>query len=246
MSVVYHQQPIIDLKSRNIIAYELLLRDLTGLSIMEVNLRPELFVQHMALLVEAKAKYIKTILSRNPESAIFLNFTPNQIATESFCDAIMIFKDADIPLHQIAIEVTEHSEVLRSGSVLRNLKIAKAEGLMVAIDDYGSGYSSPMSIIRAEPDIVKLDRAFLQEALVQSKEVGFHIGRRVLSRIISFLKDLGVKVVVEGIENQRQLEFVTEAGADLGQGFFLGKPSDITSTKTNVIKDAFWVSQQAV
>lgn len=88
---------------------------------------------------------------------------------------------------------------------------------MVAIDDYGSGYSSPMSIIRAEPDIVKLGREFLQEALVQSQEVGFHIGRRVLSQIIRFLNDLGVKVVVGGIEDQRQLEFVTEAGADLAK-----------------------------
>lgn len=246
MSVVYHQQPIVDLKSHNVIAYELLLRDLIGLSIMEVNLRPELFVKHMALLVEAKAKYIKTILNRSPESAIFINFTPSQIATESFLDAIMIFKDAGIPLYQIAIEVTEHSEVLRNGTVLRNLRAAKGEGLMVAIDDYGSGYSSPMSIVRSEPDIVKLDRAFLQEAMLQSKEAGVHIGRRVLSRSIRFLKDLGVKVVVEGIETQRQLEFVTEAGADLGQGFFLGKPIDIASTKADVIKNTFWVSQQAV
>lgn len=91
-------------------------------------------------------------------------------------------------------------------------------GYRIAIDDFGSRHANLDRLWQLEPDIVKLDRALIAQAVTSPKL------RRALPRLVELLHDLETVVVIEGIETAEQKQLAQDAGADLLQGFHLGEP----------------------
>lgn len=145
-----------------------------------------------------------------------------------FQDIAQAISEHDVPPAAIEIELTETGLMENNKATRLELSRLKDLGIRLAIDDFGTGFSS-MAYLRDFPvDTLKIDRSFLAGI------GGDHTADVILHNMVSLAKTLKLEVVVEGIENQQQLEFVKELQCDQGQGFKFGKPLDVESA-TNLL-----------
>jgi EAL domain-containing protein (putative c-di-GMP-specific phosphodiesterase class I) len=94
-------------------------------------------------------------------------------------------------------------------------------GIHVAIDDFGSGYSSLSYIVRLPIDSIKIDKSFVQN-IGSSKEA-----KTIVSTIITLCKTLKLKVIAEGIESRMELDYLKSNNCDIGQGYYFSRPVSI-------------------
>ena len=147
-----------------------------------------------------------------------INVSPAQLARRSFATTVANqLHLRGINPSQICIEVTEG--VFADAAAVTTLEEIRALGMLVAVDDFGIGHSSLSSLRRLPVDIVKLDRSFLpkQDADLASDQA-------FLRAIVALAHTTGLRVVVEGVETQAQLDAVVRAGVDAIQGFLMGHP----------------------
>jgi diguanylate cyclase (GGDEF)-like protein/prepilin-type processing-associated H-X9-DG protein len=116
------------------------------------------------------------------------------------------------------LEITEHAAMKDIESSTALLEKMKALGVSIAMDDFGTGYSSLSYLRRLPIDTVKLDRSFVHEIPDNTGDV------LIAQAIIAMTKSLNMELVVEGIDNQQQLEFFRQEGCRLVQGFLFSKP----------------------
>ena len=118
---------------------------------------------------------------------------------------------------RFVVEITESAILPESVRIRGQLAEIRTMGVKVAVDDFGSGYSSIAYLDWIPADVVKLDRRFL---------LGDLDARRLslLTATVGLVRSVGALALVEGVETQEQLEIVRAAGADLAQGYFFGRP----------------------
>ena len=104
--------------------------------------------------------------------------------------------------------------------VVRALKKLKANGVRIALDDFGTGHSSFLYLKNFAVDELKIDREFIKNLAVGSKE------EMILESIIQLAIKLGLVVTAEGVETEAQAEILTRLGCEQLQGFLLGLPVD--------------------
>ena len=90
---------------------------------------------------------------------------------------------------------------------------------MVALDDLGAGHSSLTYLDALRPDVVKLDRELISGIDSDPSR------QRLVGALIDYAHELDVRVVAEGIETEAELAVIADLGADLGQGWYLGRPA---------------------
>lgn len=118
---------------------------------------------------------------------------------------------------RLVIEMTETQPLV--GAAIERLKMIRALGCRVAIDDFGVGFATPATLLRVSTDIVKIDASF-----VRDNRPG-RDGRDSLYHMVGFASCIAPVVVVEGIETQAQFEAARAAGATHVQGFLLSRPA---------------------
>jgi EAL domain-containing protein (putative c-di-GMP-specific phosphodiesterase class I) len=114
---------------------------------------------------------------------------------------------------QITVEIVENSLVADSAAVAGRLSRLRDAGIRIAIDDFGTGYSSLAYLTTLPIDAIKIDRAMIADI------VGGERDRIVVKAMIGMAGELGLKVIVEGVESTAQLQILAEWGCDLYQGF---------------------------
>jgi EAL domain-containing protein (putative c-di-GMP-specific phosphodiesterase class I) len=125
----------------------------------------------------------------------------------------------DLPLASLVVEVTEHCAVEAYSVLRRQLAPLRRRGLRIAVDDAGAGYASLRHVLELRPDFIKLDR-WLIHGLEDD------CARRVaVSAFGALARELGSKVVAEGVEHPGDLRVVRELGLDAAQGYLLGRPT---------------------
>jgi EAL domain-containing protein (putative c-di-GMP-specific phosphodiesterase class I) len=90
-------------------------------------------------------------------------------------------------------------------------------GVKLCIDDFGTGYSSLSQLQRLHFDVLKIDRAFVLQ--IERPD-----GDTLISSMIAMAHALGMRVVAEGVENDRQMQLLRKLGCDEGQGFYFARP----------------------
>ena len=124
----------------------------------------------------------------------------------------------DIPPEKLKIEITETvfmHDLHAHRSVLKKLQ---DYGFKIEMDDFGSGYSSLYVLKNLDVDVLKIDMAFLGKTEHKDRS------KKILRSIIKMAKQMGVKIVVEGIEDNTQVSFFRELECDIFQGFLYSKP----------------------
>jgi diguanylate cyclase (GGDEF)-like protein len=148
-----------------------------------------------------------------------LNLSPRQL----MCDTVVADLREALALQALEagaleIEVTETALMAEPDRVQAHLSQLRALGLRVAIDDFGIGYASLSYLKRFPASSVKLDREFVMG-------VPDNPGDSAIVKAVTLLAhNLGMLVVAEGVETQRQLDFLREGGCDQAQGYLLGRP----------------------
>lgn len=123
----------------------------------------------------------------------------------------------------ITLEVLESTVIDDIDMFNETLSNVKKLGFSVSLDDFGSGYSSLNVLSKLQIDELKIDRIFLNT----SSEDQNQKTEWILESIIGFAKKLNILVVVEGVETSQDDLFIKELGADIGQGYFYGRPLSI-------------------
>lgn len=127
----------------------------------------------------------------------------------------------------LELELTETTLMLDRGRAAAVLRQLHDQGVGIALDDYGTGYSTLGYLGGDFPvDVLKLDRSFVSRLECDD------VARKIVSSTIDLAHQLGLRVVAEGVETGRALDLLREFGCDLAQGFLIGEPSpavDITA-----------------
>lgn len=147
---------------------------------------------------------------------MFINVHPHELTSRW-----LVRPDDPICFHgnNVFIEITESAAFEyfdMCSSVLK--EICSRTGAKLVIDDLGAGYSNLKRVVDLQPDVVKIDRALVS---------GLHENRRqrvLFQHVVRMCKELGARVVAEGIETVDELKAVRDGGAEFGQGFLLARP----------------------
>jgi len=212
--ILFH--PIVDVKEKRVKAFEALCRppirivDLinVGKSTSEFS---ENFCRYMAL------KNAKEFLSI--DIWLFLNFHPRFLKDplKVFGDFLSTLYMHDISPRQIVVELTEYEE-LEISAVKSLISFLRSEGVKVALDDVGSGYSGLFYLSELGPDIIKIDMELI-------RDIHKHNMKKVIvNYLIRLAHENGIKVVSEGVETPEELKTVMYMGTDFVQGFIFSKP----------------------
>lgn len=129
-----------------------------------------------------------------------------------------LFEEFDLPVELIELELTENVYIENIGEALLLLNWCKEKNIKIAMDDFGSGYSSLNMLDQVPIDIMKIDRIFLKNLQLQESE------RIILEHVVSMADKLNITTVCEGVESKEQLEFLADIGCDVIQGYYIGKP----------------------
>jgi diguanylate cyclase (GGDEF)-like protein len=128
---------------------------------------------------------------------------------------------SNVPLRHLIVEITEDVYMGRSGNAItREVEEMRALGLKVALDDFGTGFASLTHLLTVPIDILKIDKSFLAD-LDPAKPSGV-----IVEGILTIARKLGIRVVAEGVERERQVAQLQAFGCNLGQGFLFSKAVD--------------------
>jgi len=215
-------QPIVSLADRSVVAHEALLRGVVdGREVGGGDL----------FFVAEQAGWLHRLDRIGRESAIggaapwlgdddlFVNFNPTSIFRPQVCLASTerVVHEIGLEPSQLVFEVVESHAIADRGHLVSILDHYRSLGWRVALDDVGAGWSSLSLLAAVRPEVVKLDKALVQELPDDG-------ARTVLKAVTDLAHRLGAVVVAEGIETERLAEEVTALGADLGQGWLFGRP----------------------
>lgn len=123
---------------------------------------------------------------------------------------------------KLRLEITETAIMMNTVGQLDTLAKLKNDGFIIEIDDFGSGYSSLNMLKDIIADVLKIDMGFLQESEHEERS------RKILSTIVTLARQLGMNIVVEGVETIEQLTMIKEMGVNTYQGYYFSKPIPVS------------------
>jgi diguanylate cyclase (GGDEF)-like protein len=135
----------------------------------------------------------------------------------------------DGDLTGIILEITEHADVGDDAEVLSAIQDCRSRGAVIAVDDWGKGYSDMGRLMFLRPDIVKIDMS-----LVHGIESDYHVG--AVRAAVAWADSVGAKLCAEGIETDGQLQALRDLGVHYGQGFLLGRPAPAAGASAQVLE----------
>jgi diguanylate cyclase (GGDEF)-like protein/PAS domain S-box-containing protein len=158
-----------------------------------------------------------------PMVRVAVNVSPLQFARTDFVDTVFeVLRDTGLSGDLLDLEVTESIVLGDIDGTIRQMDRLRERGVRISVDDFGTGYSSLGYLPKLPVDILKIDRCFVEQIGENAAAVPLIHG------MISLAHSIGKRVVVEGIETNRQLEILRNLGCDEVQGFLLGRPAPLT------------------
>lgn len=227
---VAYLQPKFDLFSMSICGAEALVRWITPdgmiypdefIPLFEKNG----FIRELDFIIyEQVMQHIRKCLFKGMKVyPISLNVSRNHIQDNKFVSKIKELVDKyKIPIELLELEVTESMFIEDKSTLKIFIDQIKAEGFKVSIDDFGTAYSSLHILKDVDVDILKIDKGFLDELNYRSQAISKD--EIVIKNIINMAKELGFKVICEGIETMEQVEVLKNIGCEKGQGYIFAKP----------------------
>ncbi|WP_075618712.1 EAL domain-containing protein [Paenisporosarcina indica] len=225
--LVSHLQPIISLNSKEVYAYESLLRakdpakSISPGKLFEVATKTGL---HSLLDQRAREEAIKAREGKIPNGTkSFINFLPSTIYNPDFClqHTFKIVEKNNVNPEDLVFEVVETEKVTDVQHLKSVLDRYKKEGMKVALDDVGSGFSTLDMFELLRPDYLKIDRTYITNCDQDQTKQDF------LKEANDRAHALGIITLAEGIERIEEAQVCESLGYDLGQGYLFGKPSEI-------------------
>ncbi|MCR5738900.1 MAG: bifunctional diguanylate cyclase/phosphodiesterase [Lachnospiraceae bacterium] len=155
----------------------------------------------------------------NMQFKLSINISALQYKKDDFVDSIMAVIDKyGVDPSDIELEITESILIDDFDSVTTKLTRLRNLGVGISLDDFGTGYSSLSYLKKFPIDTLKVDKSFIDTVLDDAST------RIITESILNMSHAMGFETVAEGVENERQFSYLVNAGCDIIQGFYLGKP----------------------
>jgi len=231
--VVY--QPEIHLTTRRPVGAEALLRWKTADGTF---IPPDRFIpiaEYSGLIVEmgewvmreACRELVRLHAAGHAEFMMSINVSQAQFRHPHFLDTLTrALRDSGAPAHWIELEITESMAMEEPDLLIELLGLIKETGVSIAIDDFGTGFSSLSYLQRLNVDKLKIDRAFVTEITGSSR------GSSIAEMVIQLGRNLGLHVIAEGVEDERQAQILSALGCELAQGYLFARPMSAAQLTT--------------
>jgi diguanylate cyclase (GGDEF)-like protein len=155
-----------------------------------------------------------------------VNLSPRQLAEPALVDTVTrALQHSGLPPHVLVLEITESTLMVDFDAALARLRALKELGLRLALDDYGTGYSSLNRLGKLPVDIVKIDKTFIDQ-LTSSPD-----GAALVRSVVDVTRALGLSAVAEGVEDQAQRIALGGLGCDHIQGYLFARPAPAIATE---------------
>jgi EAL domain-containing protein (putative c-di-GMP-specific phosphodiesterase class I)/GGDEF domain-containing protein len=221
-------QPIADLKDGAIYGHEALIRGPHESTLHSADALLQA-AQDEGLLHELEFFCLFTALKQwgqlKQPGRLFLNISANALLSlveQGGCTCFSkCVRDLGVSPRMVVLEITEHERVADMQALAELVKELHSTGLSLALDDFGDGRSSLRLWSQIKPDIVKIDKYF-------SRSISGHADNlKTLQALMQIAEIFGTALVAEGIENEDDLRVLRDLGIAYGQGYFLGRPSNV-------------------
>ncbi|MCH5344403.1 MAG: EAL domain-containing protein [Acetatifactor sp.] len=172
---------------------------------------------------ESAAKKLEEWKKQGKENlSISVNISTKDFFYLDICEAFRsLASKYDYNIKNLKLEITESALMENIKDIMKTLDGLHWLGYDIEIDDFGSGYSSLGMLKDIKADILKIDMIFLQETKNVERST------TIIKNIIFMSKELGMPVITEGVETKKQVDFLTDVGCDMFQGYYFAKPMSV-------------------
>ncbi|MGW8392197.1 GGDEF/EAL domain-containing response regulator [Pseudoduganella sp. HUAS MS19] len=223
--VVY--QPQVDLGTRRPMGAEALLRWQTpdGKFVSPDRFIP--IAEYSGLIIDLGEWVMRTSMQElvalraagHTEFTMSINVSQVQFRHPHFMETLRnALHDTGAPPEYVELEITESMAMEEPDMLIKMLAQIKQTGVTIAIDDFGTGFSSLSYLQRLQVDRLKIDRAFVTEITNSAR------GSSIAEMVVQLGRNLGLAVIAEGVEDERQAQILHTLGCPLGQGFLFARP----------------------
>lgn len=193
-------------------------------------IRPDIFIpiaEHAGLIdrlgdwvIDSAARQLKSWHEMGcTDLTMSINFSALQLRrADLVARVVSTIRELDLPPSSVVVEITETMLIQNLDCAVEVVEGLSNAGMRIALDDFGTGYSSLSYLKRFPIDIVKIDRSFLRDFPSQAHDT------EIVGAIIAIAHNLGLTVVAEGVETERQFQVLRNMQCDEIQGFLLSRP----------------------
>ncbi len=213
-------QPIIDVQELRIDAYEALVRgpgDENAATILSQVTGQNVYAFDQACRVRA----IELAARLGMDRQLSINFLPNAVYEPRACLRATLDAAARTGFdpHRLTFEIVESEDVADTQHLLRIITEYRRQGFKIALDDFGTGYSGLARLADLRPDIVKLDRALAANCDQDQTRLA------IVRTMVVLAGEIGLKLVVEGVERAAEVAALRDVGVRYIQGFYFARPA---------------------
>lgn len=213
-------QPIIDLQEHRIDAYEALVRGADGASaasMLEWATGDNLYAFDQACRVRA----IELAAALGIDRDLNINFLPNAVYEPRACIRATLQAAARTGFdpNRLTFEIVETESIADAPHLLNIITEYRKMGFRVALDDFGTGYSGLARLAELRPDTIKVDRSLARDCDRDRLRMA------IVASVINLAREIGAKVVIEGIEREGEVSALRGAGARFIQGYYFARPA---------------------
>jgi len=222
-----YYQPIVDSKTKQIISAEALIRWKHPTHGM---VRPDIFIPIMektGFIIKLGRYILEEVIKQQKRWELFkfkqipvsINLSLAELEKDSFVRSVEIqLKNHNVSSELIKYEITEGLAMENEERTNQQLKELRQMGINILLDDFGTGYTSFSYLKKIPANIVKIDRSLVINILTNETDQG------ITQAIIDLTHSIGMKVVVEGVEDEHMFNMLRDMGADYIQGYYISKP----------------------
>jgi EAL domain-containing protein (putative c-di-GMP-specific phosphodiesterase class I) len=216
-------QPVVDLALRRTVSVEALLRwrhpvygDVSPVEFIPLAEESTLITE-IGRWVLAQATATIAALP-HPDLGVAVNVSARHIRSGELVDDVLAaLESSGLPASRLVLEITE-SVLLDDAHVVADLELLRRLGVRIAVDDFGTGWSSLAYLVGLPIDVLKMDRQFLADVETDPQR------RALCASVLHLGNSLGLAVVVEGVETQAELQLLRDMGHRFIQGYLLARP----------------------
>ncbi|TNE61331.1 MAG: EAL domain-containing protein [Alphaproteobacteria bacterium] len=220
-------QPIVSAADHaDVLGYEFLIRGLhtdgTDISAPTLFDTAEAAGMLYALDMAAGETAARTAQKFGLRNKIFVNVLPRTINDEEGFDAWLeaVLGGASFSPEQVVFEIVESQQLSDVAAVRKLIERLHRRGILIALDDFGTGFNNLGALTDIQPDFIKLDKSLTKDVT--------NDGRKwtLVANIVDSAKQSNIRVIAEGVEDQRTARALDSAGVDYMQGYLFGRPSE--------------------
>ena len=221
-----HLQPIVHLADGSVKAFEVLLRICDGEVIVPAGEFIEV-VEELGMAQEMDREVFRKGLAHYakinrdyPQACFFFNLFPRCFNDLEWVRAIPeMVRSAGVSCERIVLEITEREALPNLTQVRAVIEELRGTGIKVALDDFGSGFSSFLYLKYLPVDYVKIEGSFVQQIVNDPRD------RIMVEHINSMAHKFGLKTIAEFVEDEATAKMLAEIGVDFAQGYYFGRPT---------------------